>query len=147
MCKTECHFYCTSIFLQVLSRNARQEMSGKRSVSPRIGVAAGALVAASQTTLAQAAGTCLVQLTGYTTALGHWLRGVKLWGGGFCKVMVLRGNHEVTHCKDSQLGKEHWFLPFGISGVPLSAPRALCLNACSGHVHLIEVEPPTNYYW
>ena len=78
MCKTEYHFYFTSIFLQVLSRNARQEMSGKRSVCPCIGVAAGALVAASQTTLAQAAGTYLVQLTGYTTALDHWLRGVKL---------------------------------------------------------------------
>ena len=45
---------------------------------PRIGVVTGTLVAAGQTTLAQAAGTCLVQLTGYTTALGHWLRGVKL---------------------------------------------------------------------
>ena len=78
MCKTEYNFYFTSIFLQVLSRNVRQEMSGKRSVCPCIGVAAGALVAASQTTLAQAAGTCLVQLTDYTTALGHWLRGVKL---------------------------------------------------------------------
>ena len=81
MCKTEYNFYFTSIFLQVLSRNARQEMSGKRSVCLCIGVAAGALVAASQAlaqTLAQAAGTCLVQLTGYTTALGHWLRGVKL---------------------------------------------------------------------
>ena len=70
------------------------------------------------------------------------LRGWILQGHGF------EGeNHEVTHCKDSQLKKEHWFLPFGISGVPLSAPRALCLDACWGHVHLIEVEPPTNYYW
>ena len=66
------------ILSQVLGRDAWQQVPCKRGFFSSVGVAAGALVAASQTTLAQAAGTCLVQLTGYTTALGHWLRGVKL---------------------------------------------------------------------
>ena len=67
-----------NILLQVVGRDAWQEVPGKGGICSGVGVAARTLVAAIQATLAQAADTSLLEVAGLTAAVHHGLRGVEL---------------------------------------------------------------------
>lgn len=65
--------------LQVLDRDAWQQVPGKGGIFSSVGVAACALVAAANAAFAQAADTSLTKLAGFAAVLHHGLRGVELW--------------------------------------------------------------------
>ena len=68
-----------NILLQVVGRDAWQEVPGKGGICSGVGVAACTLVAVIQATLAQAADTSLLEVAGLTAAVHHGLRGVELY--------------------------------------------------------------------
>ena len=61
--------------LQVLDRDAWQQVPGKGGIFSSVGVAAGTLVAAANAAFAQAADTSLPKMAGLTAVLHHGLQG------------------------------------------------------------------------